>query len=263
MMSSLDQIPTKNFYEQQSESFVAFFMSDLHLSSSTKNEIQKLEFFVDHLKKTNSKANLYFMGDTFDFWFGYASPIEKQIQPLLNKIKDYKKQSGAEVVFFEGNHDIHLGPHFNELGFEVEPDRKIVTLGNKTVALEHGDMFDPEDKGYLFLRRFLRSNFMRLLGVTLLPTRLVSGLGEFFSNLSAKKTRVVNLERQKKSQEKFLNYGQHILASTNTNVFIAGHTHQRIIHQAANGTVINLGTWCDGQPMVCGQTSKGFEFYKI
>lgn len=260
-----EKITATNFYEQQNENFVAFFLSDLHLRKNVPEDIVRLEKFVDDLLEKKAKAKLYFLGDVFDFWFGQASPIKAQVSSLLKKLSVYNQNLG-EVVFFEGNHDIHLAYSLKtKFGFEVVPERKIVEFHNQKIILEHGDLFDPEDTGYLFLRSFLRKSWVKFLIIYLIPSFIVSAVGDFFSRQSSKTTKVRSEEKTKRIQEKSLKYGIAQLQKYHADVFISGHVHERLFFQdpQTHQQIINTGSWFDHK-WILGLNVRGhYQFFEL
>lgn len=276
----------KKIYEQQGKNFVAFFLSDLHLRNSALDDISVLENFIAYLKKVNSQATIYFLGDIFDFWFGPASPVKKEVTNLINSLNEYNQKYGA-VIFFEGNHDVHLTDYFQKFGFQVIKDYKIIEVQNKKIILEHGDLFNPDDKKYLFLRRFLRKSWMRILALYIVPSFITAGIGYYFSNLSSKSTKIRSNEKSDRIKKTFIEYAEKRLIELNADIFIAGHTHERLsietniltqnlnvknkddeVLKTKTTQIINLGSWFDQKTaLVAYQNSNTkqivFEFYKI
>jgi UDP-2,3-diacylglucosamine hydrolase len=258
-----DNFDIQNFYKQQGQDFAAFFLSDIHLRQDKLEDIKRLEKFVEHLLHNNLKADLYFLGDIFDFWFCKASPVKKETQNLLKSLSHYNKIHG-KVVFFEGNHDVHLYNSLTlEYGFEVVPERKIITLDSKKIILEHGDFFNPKDKNYLLLRKFLRQGWMKFLGLRIVPAFITAAIGNFFSHKSSKTTKVRSAEKTARIKNTFLKYAEKQLHQYQGDVFIAGHTHERLIHQDKEKLVINTGSWFDQQLVLSYSKSSEFMFLKI
>ncbi len=272
----------KNIYEQQGKNFVAFFLSDLHLRNSNLKDIVVLEKFIDHLKKSNSKATIYFLGDIFDFWFGPASPVKNEVQSLINNLSDYNKKYG-QVIFFEGNHDVHLSDYFNKFGFGVVKDHKVIEIMDKKIVLEHGDMFNPNDHKYLFLRRFLRKSWMRILALYIVPSFITAGIGYYFSNVSSKSTKIRSSEKSERIKNTFVEYAEKRLIELNADIFIAGHTHERMniekdvkveglktqnieseVLEIKRTQIINLGSWFDQKTLLgISSDSNQLNFYKV
>lgn len=252
-----------NFYQQQSENYAAFFLSDIHLRRSKPEDFVHLEKFVQHLIDKNSKANLYFLGDIFDFWFCKASPVKNETQKLLNLLSHYNR-AHAPVVFFEGNHDVHL---YNSLtlehGFEVVPERKIIEINSQRLILEHGDFFNPEDINYLKLRKFLRTWWLKFLALNVVPAFITAAIGDYFSNKSSKTTKVRSEEKSERIKSTFITYGKKQLEAFYADVFIAGHTHERLISEYNNKLIINTGSWFDQRLVLALSNQQEFNFLAI
>ncbi len=243
--------------EQQSQSFVAFFLSDMHLSPQNPDHIQRLEGFVDEVLHLPQPVKIFFLGDVFDLWVGTASPVKTLVQPLLQKLKSLQDR-GGEVFFFEGNHDLHLDIYFaKRWRFQVVKDSWQGELAGFKVCLEHGDLFDPEDTGYLFLRKFLRKAWVRFLLLNIIPDFVINRVGTYFSKQSSKNTKykpTASQDREDQTEHKLKNYAASKHAA-GIDVFICGHTHQRNSFELSpQKLLINLGTWQDQAPKVLGLT---------
>ena len=151
----------------------------------------------------------------------------------------------------------------DEYGFEVVPERKIISLNSKKVILEHGDLFNPEDINYLRLRKFLRFRWMKFLGLRIVPAFITAAIGNFFSYKSSKTTKIRSNEKSVRIQKTFLKYAKKQLQAYNGDVFIAGHTHERMIKYEGEKLIINTGSWFD-KPLVLGYSSTyGFNFFEL
>ena len=250
----------------------AFFLSDLHLRKECPEDIQKLEVFIDQLIEAQSTAHLYFLGDVFDFWVGEFSPVKTACTPFLEKLRVYNEHHGP-VVFFEGNHDIHLDPLFKtQWGFEVVSQYKKISLGQKQILLEHGDLFDPEDTGYMTLRAILRHPMTRFFALYVLPQPLIFFIGRCMSFLNSRLSKTVTSTKIQNVRDKFLEYAQKELKAYQASTFIAGHIHQRFhvtlkdeiqsSQSHKNLEIINLGSWFQKKTVLCFD-GVSFEFFEL
>lgn len=155
----------------------AIFVSDLHLTSP---DDFKTKVFVEFLRtllrdsKTQT-VSLFLVGDIFDLWVGGHRYFVSRFQNVVDAIGALVK-AGVSVHYFEGNHDLHLGRFWrDQVGAEVHTDSGVFRIGRYDVRVEHGDLINPEDKGYLFLRRFLRSGPLKFLSLHL-PDRIVKAI---------------------------------------------------------------------------------------
>ena len=188
------------------------------------------------------------LGDIFDMWLGdhdYFISRYSRVVELLESIK----ARGVDILYFEGNHDLHLGPFWSErLGFDVHPGPVSLQLGNRRVRLEHGDQMDPDDKGYIFLRWFLRTPPMRFL-ILHLPGRLVGWIGERASAHSRAYTSETKTISRDGAVRKIREHAAKAYREEPFDLLISGHVHVRddVEVDGSDGKArsVNLGTWLD------------------
>src|SRR4051812_28716920 len=94
-----------------------YFLSDLHLgapdhAASLFREKQVIRF-IESVEQ-NAQA-IFFIGDTFDFWFEYEHVVPKGFVRLLSKLAQIKEK-GIDIYMFTGNHDMWFK---NYLGEEI------------------------------------------------------------------------------------------------------------------------------------------------
>jgi len=130
-------------------------VSDLHLAPG-ETELQSC--FVRFLEFIKPEAeSVIINGDLFNFWFGYRDVVPYCYVPTLSKLLDLA-DSGVTFKYLHGNHDFNLGPFFERVlpAMVFTHSLQMDYLGTK-VHVEHGDLLDPEDIGYRFLRKVVRS----------------------------------------------------------------------------------------------------------
>ncbi|NVN93542.1 MAG: UDP-2,3-diacylglucosamine diphosphatase [Desulfuromonadales bacterium] len=131
------------------------FLADAHLSLPDDHNYRVLLRFLHSLE--GNTETLFIMGDLLDFWVGFPSQPFRQYDVLLDALLSLKR-SGCRLVYFEGNHDFHLGPVFREhLGAEIHAGPAIQAVQGKRLFLCHGDQINRADHGYRMLRRILRN----------------------------------------------------------------------------------------------------------
>lgn len=255
----------------------AYFLSDLHLKDinernsqtllrflhSVADEQQKINGTHDQrlkaIKGASDRQHVYLVGDIFDLWIGKHDYFVSRFRPIVEAITNLVKV-GVEVHYFEGNHDLYLKHFWRKLGVVTHEDYLVTELQGIKVRIEHGDLMNPEDKGYLFLRWLLRTPVLKLVAY-ILPSAAVSWIGERASHAS----------RDYTSTQKFLPEDKirlitrtHAIRAAKTQAFdliISGHVHVRDDYQfpvlkvssvdaesdAEEGTVrsVNLGSWFD------------------
>ena len=93
--------------------------------------------WLDEIKK--DAAEVYLMGDLFDFWFEYKHSIPKGYTRLLGKIAELT-DSGIPVSVFTGNHDMWMFDYLHEeLGVTMYRKPIEREYNGKKFFLAHGD----------------------------------------------------------------------------------------------------------------------------
>lgn len=213
------------------------FIADAHLRNPQDENYRKL---IEFLSAQQGKVRtLYLLGDIFQFWLGPRFADFPPYQPLLQQLKELQA-TGTGIVYVEGNHDFYLTPFFGEvMGCRILPNGGDIDLGDLTIHLAHGDMTDPEDKGYQKLRRFLRSRFISFLS-RIISAQTIWNISEWGSNKSAEQ-RAGNKTRYA-PREKLLAYAR-MHFDSGCSVVITGHFHNPLLEQTEEGLLIALGDW--------------------
>ena len=132
----------------------AVFLSDAHLRRDSDGGYERLiRFFEQNKFKI---THLFILGDFFDFWFCDKEHLYPEFGRMIAELVDMKK-AGVEISLFEGNHDFFMASFFDKYGMKVFENDAVIDLDGKRVFLSHGDRVDTKNKGYLLLRRLLRS----------------------------------------------------------------------------------------------------------
>ena len=137
------------------------FIADAHLRLPTDENYRRLLRFLGTLEgKTDT---LFILGDLFEFWIGYPHPAFPHYDPVVQTLRRLR-HSGTEIVYFEGNHDFHMGEVFtNDLQARVYTGPATLVLDGRTVCLCHGDEINTRDFGYRLLRTVLHSSLTKAL----------------------------------------------------------------------------------------------------
>lgn len=122
-----------------------YFASDFHLGipdhdSSLKREILLVNW-LERIK--NDAAEVFLMGDVFDFWFEYQTVVPKGFIRLFGKLAELT-DSGIPVHLFTGNHDIWAFEYLKkEMNIELHRHPETRIMLGKTFYLAHGDGLGP------------------------------------------------------------------------------------------------------------------------
>lgn len=137
------------------------FLADAHLVSPDEQNYRLLLRFLRDLE--GNTETLFIMGDLFDFWLGFPSNPLRQFDEVLVALQSLVR-SGCRLVYFEGNHDFHLGAIFRQrLGAEIHTGPAVITVQGRRLFLCHGDQINHRDRGYRLLRLLLHNRLAAAL----------------------------------------------------------------------------------------------------
>jgi len=236
----------------------ALFVSDIHISSPHDSRAGLFRRFIEKCRQ-DPPAHLFLVGDIFDLWVADRSFFVEAYQPLIDELLQLK-HLGTEIHYFEGNHDLDLRLYWqHKLGFDVQDSAAFFELYGRCVRVEHGDQMDPEDRGYLLLRWFLRTAFMRFLGRAL-PNRWVRWIGRRASSASRDYTTQVKVASDEQVRAKIRDHALRVYPEKPFDLLLSGHVHVREDSElGVSGRkvrCVNLGTWLK-EPLVFELKSEG------
>jgi len=226
----------------------AYFVSDLHITAPDSDRGRLFLGFLRSLSAGRGTRQLFLLGDVFDLWVAQHRYFVDRYRDIVTEIRRLVHE-GVDVHYFEGNHDLHLERFWQQqLGVTVHPGPIYADVGDLRLRLEHGDEMDPDDKGYLFLRWFLRTPPIRFL-ITHLPGSLVAWIGDRASATSRAYTSETKTISNDKAIDKIRAHARKAYASEPFDVIITGHVHVRDDYRAPDDAggfrSINLGSWLD------------------
>lgn len=222
-----------------------YFASDFHLGAPNHKESLKREreivSWLEEIKK--DAAEIYLVGDIFDFWYEWKRAVPRGYVRILGKLAEIC-DSGISVRFFTGNHDLWtFGYLEEEIGLKVHRDPIQVILQGKDCFIGHGDGLGPGDYKYKFLKKVFTSRLCQWLFSRLHPNASF-GLANYFSS----KSRIANIGKDAifttEENEWLYSYSKEVLAKTHFDYFIFGHRHLPLDIQITDSSrYINLGEW--------------------
>jgi UDP-2,3-diacylglucosamine hydrolase len=222
-----------------------YFLSDFHLgapdyASSLQREKIIVEF-LDSIK--NDAAEIFLVGDMFDFWYEYRKVVPKGYVRLLGKLAELS-DAGIPMHFFVGNHDMWMKDYFQqELNIPVYFHPKEFVRDGKRILVGHGDGLGPGDHGYKRLKKIFRNPVCQwLFGI--LPPMVGMGIANFMSRRSRVKTGTSEEVYLGDDKEWLVIYCKETLKKEKIDFFVFGHRHLAIDYRLSDSSrYINLGDW--------------------
>jgi UDP-2,3-diacylglucosamine hydrolase len=222
-----------------------YFASDFHLGVPTHESSLKREKLIckwlDSIKL--DAAEIYLVGDLFDFWYEYKYTVPKGTVRLIGKIAEIT-DSGIPVHFFVGNHDLWMKDYFiEELNVQIHHEPITRKYNDKTFYIGHGDGLGPGDNWYKLLRKIFASKVCQWL-----YSRLHPNLAFYIARRSSKRSRVITGDSDAKfrglDNEWLYLYSKEYLKTHKVDYFIFGHRHLPLdLDIEGKARYINLGDW--------------------
>lgn len=217
------------------------FPKDIDELTYARHEVErKLCRWLD-MVKDDAKA-IYLLGDIFDYWFEYKNVVPRGFTRFLGKISELT-DSGVEVHFFIGNHDIWVTDYLqDECGMIVHTKTLVADILEKKFFLNHGDGLGDESVTFQFLRSIFHNKFLRWLFAAIHP-RWTVGFAHRWSNHSRSTGGFIDyMGEDKEFLIKFVKE-QH-KKTPDINFYIFGHRHILLdLMLSQNARAVILGDW--------------------
>jgi UDP-2,3-diacylglucosamine hydrolase len=223
-----------------------YFLSDFHLGAPDHStSLVRERHIVTFLEKIRQDAaEIFIVGDLFDFWYEYRTVVPKGYTRILGKMAEIT-DSGIPIHFFTGNHDMWMSGYFEaELNIPVYHEPRAFEYNGKKMLVGHGDGLGPGDHGYKFLKKIFRNKACQwLFGI--LPPAVGVGLAGWLSRRSRASTGQIEELFLGEEKEWLIIYSKEVLQKEHFDYFIFGHRHLPIDYTLGNSgsRYINLGDW--------------------
>lgn len=222
-----------------------YFASDQHFGvpDLQQSRIREEKFirWLDIIKK--DAQVLFLMGDLFDFWHEWKYVVPKGYIRVLGKIAELK-DSGIDIYFFVGNHDLWMKNYFEEeLGIPVFFEKRYYEINGKHFLLAHGDGLGPGDKGYKRMKKVFTNPLAQWAFRWLHPDIAMK-----IANYMSQKNKLISGDEDKEflgeDKEFLIQYSKEKLKTENIDYFVFGHRHLPLIFDLQKSSkYINLGDW--------------------
>lgn len=222
-----------------------YFASDQHFGIPNATESRKREDrFIRWMDKIKADAQIIFlMGDLFDFWHEWKYVVPKGYIRVLGKIAELK-DSGIEIYFFVGNHDLWMKNYFQEeLGIPVFFEKQYFEINNRQFLLAHGDGLGPGDKGYKRMKKVFTNPLAQWAFRWLHPD-----IAMRIANYMSQKNKMISGDEDKQflgeDKEFLILYSKEKLKTEKINYFVYGHRHlPMVLDLSPDSKYVNLGDW--------------------
>lgn len=221
-----------------------YFASDFHLGApsyiSSREREDRLVRWLDMVKA--DAAEVFLMGDVFDFWFEYSTVVPKGYIRFLGKLAELA-DAGIKLYLFKGNHDMWMFDYFTkEFGAVIISNELVIERNGKKFYLHHGDGLGPGDNMYKLLKRIFRSGLCQWFFARIHPN-----LGVGIANYWSRHSRIANKDKNElmpQHQEWLITYSRELLKTQFYDYLIFGHRHKPFdIPLDEKSRYINLGEW--------------------
>jgi len=222
-----------------------YFASDFHLGAPSYEKSlereRKIVRWLDEIKP--DCAELYLLGDAFDFWFEYKTVVPRGYVRLLGKLAEFS-DAGIPIHYFTGNHDMWIFDYLpQEINMKLYREPIQTTYNGKSFYIGHGDGLGPGDHGYKFIKKVFSSKVCQWLFARLHPN-LGIGIANYFSRKSRIATGTTDEKFLGEEKEWLIIHSKEVLEDRHYDYLIFGHRHLPLdVRLDEKSRYINLGDW--------------------
>jgi UDP-2,3-diacylglucosamine hydrolase len=222
-----------------------YFASDFHLGiPDAASSLEREKRIIRWLNQIQTDcAELFVVGDVFDFWFEYDLVVPKGFVRLQAKLAEFA-DAGIPVHYFHGNHDLWQFGYFEkELGIQVHSKPIHRVFGDKHFYIGHGDGLGPGQTKFKLILAMYRNYFFQRLFAFFHPS-IGIGAANWFSKQSKLKTFDGNFTFYGEKEFLIQHCRDLIKEGDSSEYFVFGHRHLPMIFDlGSNKKYINLGDW--------------------
>lgn len=222
-----------------------YFISDVHLGlyPPGKSAIRerKLVAWLESIR--HETAELYLLGDIFDYWHEYRHVIPRGHTRFLGKLAELA-DSGIKIHYFTGNHDIWVYDYLpHEIGLTLYREPVVRELNGKRFFIGHGDGMGPGDRAYKMMKSVFTNRMLQWMFARIHPNASIA-FGKGWSKRSRYAKGIVAEPYRGDDEEFQVIFARETLKEEHFDYFIFGHRHiPYMIDLGGNSRVVNLGDW--------------------
>lgn len=234
-----------------------YFIADIHLADNQPVLTTGFLLFLDGLP---DHAELYILGDLFDYWVGddIQTPLHQTVAQALHALA----KRHIKTYFVHGNRDFLLGKNYaKSCNMTILQDINVLSLNQGTLIFLHGDLLCTDDVAYQKFRRRMHCKWLQRLFL-LLPLRLRQKIAAKLRQKSINHNRVKSHDIMDVNQQAV----NEMMLKYDAIVMIHGHTHKPATHafllNNASATRMVLGAWHEqGSYIVQNDLDGSIHFY--
>lgn len=214
----------------------------MHPANESLEREKKVVEWLDSIR--HEAAEIYLLGDIFDYWFEYKRVVPRGFTRFLGKIAQIT-DSGIKVNYFTGNHDVWVFDYLpREIGVEVFRHPIVREYGGKKFFIAHGDGLGPGQTGYKLLKRLFTSKTAQWMYARIHPN-FATGFAHCWSRKS-RYDKGVSTGFLGEDKEYLILYAREKLKEEHFDYFIFGHRHLPLEYDL-NETcrLFYLGDWIE------------------
>lgn len=216
-------------------------ISDVHVKIPHDDADRLLCHFLTNSLVIDSDYILL-LGDIFDLMCGPHEEYLQRFDHIFN-LMDQLVKKGKKVLFFEGNHDVHLERLFKKRWPQGEVSlsqyAQVETIGGKTYYFSHGDEHEIENVSYQRYKNLILSTPLKFVANYIMPYAVLNYIGERASKMSRKRgSKDYNEELIRETFRK----GVTQTTKGEYNFVLGGHSHVKDVYTINDkSTYINNG----------------------
>ncbi len=222
-----------------------YFISDVHLGLYPEEKSAERErLLVNWLGSIQHEAaELYMLGDIFDFWHEYRHVVPRGFTRFLGKLAELS-DSGTRLHFFTGNHDIWVYDYLPaEIGLTLYRSHVARDLNGKRFFIGHGDGVGPGDEAYKLMKWGFTNKVLQWLFARIHPNASMA-FGKRWSKSSRYAKGIVAEPYRGDDQELQIVFARANEIKEHFDYYVFGHRHVPFVVQVgADSRVVNLGDW--------------------
>ena len=211
------------------------------LKNSRERELKVVQW-LESIR--NDAAEIYLLGDTFDYLYEYRHAVPRGFTRFLGKIAELS-DAGIRIHMFTGNHDVWIFDYLPaETGVEIYRKPIIREYGGKKFYIAHGDGLGPGQWGFKMLKWLFENKIAQWCYSRLHPNATI-GFAKSWSKRS-RYAKGVSTPFLGEDKEYLLLHAREKLREESFDYFVFGHRHlPRIFDLEGGSRVVYLGDWIE------------------